>query len=194
MQLSFFSATTAAPRPDDVAGLLAGPGQVVRLGRTARVSVVVGPGEHRVPALIAAFAARGLRAEPTGTVDGGRGVRTEYSAVLHPIAARWTRGAVTVPPPGFVLDGQQLRLWALAVGRCDERGYVLPLGASDERSWQPVGAALAGAGVPATLLTGRAGGPAYRVIGRRRLGRLRELVGDPPPDLDPGAWPTDPAG
>ena len=44
-------------------------------------------------------------------------------------------------------------------------------------------------GLPATLLGPRAGGPAYRIVGRRRLGRLVELVGDPPVEAPAGAWP-----
>ena len=41
-------------------------------------------------------------------------------------------------------------------------------------------------------LTGAADGPAYRIVGQRRLARLRELVGEPPPDVPAEAWPPNP--
>ncbi len=40
-QLSFFSAGTRPAGPDDLEGLLCGPGQVVRSDGAARVSVIV---------------------------------------------------------------------------------------------------------------------------------------------------------
>jgi hypothetical protein len=96
---------------------------------------------------------------------------------------------VKAPPRGFVLNGPRLRLWVVAAGRSDEHGYVLPLGEADLASWETVGAALAAAGLAATLLGARGGGPAYRVTGRRRLLRLAELVGEPPEGADPRDWP-----
>jgi len=53
-----------------------------------------------------------------------------------------------------------------------------------------VGAALAAIGLPPVLLSARAGGPAYRITGRRRIARLAELVGDPPDAAPEGAWPV----
>src|SRR4051812_45018766 len=67
--------------------------------------------------------------------------------------------------------------------------YTLALGASDEPAWGAVGAALAAAGIPGVLVGPRADGPAYRIVGQRRLGRLRELVGGPPEGVPPQAWP-----
>ena len=40
-QLPFFAAASADPIAGDLSGLLIGPGQVVRMGGTARVSIVV---------------------------------------------------------------------------------------------------------------------------------------------------------
>ena len=40
-QLSLFGIEAGQPEMADLAGLLAGPGQVVKMGGTARVSVVV---------------------------------------------------------------------------------------------------------------------------------------------------------
>jgi len=34
-----------------------------------------------------------------------------------------------------------------------------------------------------------AGGPAYRIVGLRRITRLAELVGEPPPGAPPDEWP-----
>jgi hypothetical protein len=36
----------------------------------------------------------------------------------------------------------------------------------------------------------RADGPAYRIVGQRRLNRLRELVGDAPAGAEPTDWPA----
>jgi hypothetical protein len=68
--------------------------------------------------------------------------------------------------------------------------YTLCLGASDQQAWLAVGSALAVAGIPGVLVGPRGDGPAYRIVGRRRLARLVELVGDPPPGVPVGAWPT----
>jgi hypothetical protein len=188
-QLSLFGVEARPPTAGDLEGLLAGGGQVTRMGGTARVSIVVDQA-WRAAALLGEFALRGLAAswEPS-TVDGHFGVRTAYSAALAPIGVRWLRGAVKRPPAGFTLDGRRLRLWAIAAGTPDgTQAYALRLGASDEAMWEQSGAALAAAGLPAVLLGPRAGGPAYRIVGRRRLGRLAEMVGEPPRTAPVGLW------
>jgi len=196
VQLSFFPSDSDTPSVSDLEGLLAGPGQVVRSadGRSARVSVVLPDlvsAPWRSAALLAAFAERGLGGGRSAGVEGLPCVRTDFSGTLLPLALAWARGAVKSPPPGFRLDGPRLRLWVVAAGRRDDHGYLLPLGEADSESWEPVGAALAAVGLAATLLGPRAGGPAYRVTGHRRSARLRELVGDPPPDAEE-AWPAEP--
>ena len=60
-QLAFFGADTTEPSPADLAGLLAGPGRLGRMGGTARVSVRV-DAAWRVHVLIAEFVVRGLAA------------------------------------------------------------------------------------------------------------------------------------
>lgn len=193
-QMSLLDADVAPPGPADLEGLLAGPGQIVRLGGTARVSVVVGE-QWRAQALLAEFESRGLAGSHVITVDEHIGVRTAYAAALAPLAARWLHGAVTHPPAGFGLDGRRLRLWAIAAGRTTGRGYALGLGHPQnhtldrEAVWRTTGAALAAAGLPATLLGVRAGGPAFRIVGRRRVARLAEYVGQPPPHVPPEVWP-----
>src|SRR3954447_17566145 len=60
-QLPFFGAETTEPSPADLAGLLAGPGVLGRMGGTARVSIEV-DAAWRVHVLVAELTARGLTA------------------------------------------------------------------------------------------------------------------------------------
>jgi len=190
-QLSLFGVEAASPSPADLAGLLAGSGHVTRLGGTARVSIVV---DHpwRASALVAECARCGLVATCVSTVDDHIGVRTAYSALLAPLAEAWTRGSVKRPPPGLLLDGRMLRLWVEAEGYSESPGvYALPLGRSDEFAREPIGAALASVGLAAHLVTPR--GEArlwYRIVGKRRIARLLEMVGEPPEQTPPGIWPA----
>jgi hypothetical protein len=169
--------------------LLAGNGQVVRRETTARVSVVVAE-PWRAEVLATQLGdLLGLEAE-TAPAELGLTVRTPWLADLLPVADAWSRGAVKVPPAGWVLDGSRMRWWCIAEGVAAPGVYTLHLGASDQQSWLAVGSALAVAGVPGLLVGPRADGPAYRIVGRRRLGRLVELVGDPPAGVPSTAWPT----
>jgi hypothetical protein len=188
-QLSLFAAGSQPPAIGDLEGLLLGVAQVVRLGGTARLSVLVDE-PWRVSAVLAAYSQRGLRGETAATVEGQTAVRTPFTRALLPVADRWVRGAVKAVPPRWSLDGPRLRLWAVATGLADEHGYLLRLGRSDPAIWEPAGAALAAAGLAASFVGTRAQGPAYRVVGRRRLARLREYIGDPPPDVSDEGWPS----
>jgi hypothetical protein len=188
-QLSLFGAAAREPALADIDGLLAGNGQAVRRDRAARLSVVV---EEPWRAEVLAgqlLELLDITAE-VAAAETGLTVRTPWLPELLPIADGWTRGAVKVPPAGWVLDGARLRWWCLAEGVAGADMYTLHLGASDQQSWLAVGSALAIAGVPGVLVGPRADGPAYRIVGRRRLGRLVELVGDPPPGVPVDAWPT----
>jgi hypothetical protein len=187
-QLSLFGTEAADPSLADLAGLLAGPGEVGRMGGTARLSVVVDAG-WRVHVLVAELAARGIAAgwEPTG--DGRHLVRTAYASTLAPLATAWLRGAVKRPPAGFHLDGRRLRLWTAAAGSVEPAGFRLRLGAADEAWWPQLRAALAAVGLTGALLDPAAGGPAYRISGRR-LARLAELVGDRPAAAPAAEWPA----
>ncbi|WP_446217966.1 hypothetical protein [Micromonospora sp. IBHARD004] len=191
-QLSLFSTEAADPSLADLAGLLAGPGEVVRMGGTARLSVVV-DAAWRVHVLVAELAARGVPASWEPTEDGRHLVRTAYASTLAPLAVAWLRGAVKRPPAGFHLNGRRLRLWLAAAGAADPPGFLLRLGAGDQSCWPQVRAALAAVGLPGALLDPGAGGPAYRITGRRRLARLAELVGDRPPAAPAADWPGAPA-
>jgi hypothetical protein len=184
-QLSLFGADTGPAGLDDLDGLLAGPGQVVRGPGGARVSVIVAD-PWRVAALAAEYAARGLKSELGHTEDGQPAVRTAFDPALEPLAVRWMRGSRKAVPSGFVLDGPRLRCWALAAGRADPGGYLLALGPHDRPTWRAMGKALAAAGFPAEFVGPRAHGPGYRITGARRLIRLAELLGVPPDGAD---WP-----
>lgn len=187
-QLSFFSAGARPAGADDLDGLLCGPGQVVRQGDAARVSVIVRE-EWRVGVLSTALRDLGLEGDVVDAhEEGGTAVRTPFDPRLVGIAERWSGGGAKRAPTALTLDGPRLRWWALAAGRDTEHGYVLLLGPQDEAVWPAVGAALVRAGLPAVQIGPRADGPAYRITGLRRRQRLRELVGDRPAGVPPDAW------
>lgn len=204
-QLSFFSAEARQPCVGDLAGLLCGPGQALGFarGRAARVSVGLDE-RWRAPALVAAFAERGVQAEvvPVEVAPAEEGgepvraleVRTAFRTDLRGLAAQWLRGAEKgaekVVPGDFTPHGGVLRMWALTSGRWVESGYLLGLDPRAPQTHEPLRAALAAAGLPASLLVPRTGGPALRVIGRRRLERLAELVGRAPRGVAERTWPA----
>jgi hypothetical protein len=190
-QMSLFGAEDSPPEPGDLSGLLAGSGQISRRAGVAQVSIVV---DHpwRSSVLVAECARRSLAATCVSTVDRHIGVRTAYSALLAPLADAWIEGAVKRVPRGLLLDGRALRLWILAEGRREGTGaYILPLGRTDDAASQTVGAALAAVGLAAQLVSLRGGmSLSYRIVGKRRLSRLVEMVGDPPKQAPPDIWPS----
>ena len=187
-QLSFFSAGARPADVGDLEGLLCGPGQVVRQGDAARISVIVRE-EWRVGALLVALDALGLDGGTSGAhEEGGTTVRTPFDPRLVPLATRWSGGGSKRAPADLALDGPRLRWWAMAAGHHDPLGYSLHLGEQDEAVWPAVGAALVRAGLSAAQVGPRADGPAYRVTGQRRLDRLRELIGERPEGVPEDAW------
>jgi hypothetical protein len=187
-QLSLFGIEAITPTPDDLAGLLAGPGQVVRMGGTARVSVVVDQ-RWRAVALVGELRERGFAATCVATVDEHLGVRTPYSSALAPLAAAWLRGALKWPPPGFTVNGRRLRLWMIAAGYRDGSDVTLRLGRCEDSVEITMQRALGAVGLAADILAGTArSGPALRMTGRRRLARLAEIIGDAPASAPEGAW------
>ncbi|MEU4741116.1 hypothetical protein AB0G02_11730 [Actinosynnema sp. NPDC023658] len=119
-------------------------------------------------------------------------VTTPFRADLAGLTAQWFDGRRKVVPPDFTLDGGALRLWALASGRWVESGsgYLLGLDPAAPDTHETLRKALATSGLPATLLADGAGGPALRVVGRRRLERLAELVGRAPRGVAERTWPA----
>ncbi|HEY8474938.1 MAG TPA: hypothetical protein VIL37_20270 [Natronosporangium sp.] len=187
-QPSLFGVVATDPTPEDLAGLLAGPGELSRLGGTARVSVPVADG-WRVHVLMSEFAARSLPASWEGG-EAGYVVRTAYTTRLIRLADAWRDG----PPAGLHLHGQVLRLWVAAAGVAGPDGYLLGLNAARQSDWPPLGGALAAAGLAAALVaSGTPEAPAYRITGRKRLARLAELVGDRPAAAPADRWPSPPA-
>ena len=133
-QLSLFGVEARPPTPMDLEGLLAGAGEVGRMGGTAKVSIEV-EDAWRAEVLRAECEQRGLvvSCEPTGVEDRWT-VRTAYAALLAPLAARWLDGTRKVSPADLVLDGRRLRLWVAAAGSWDgQRAYLLRLAPSRPR-------------------------------------------------------------
>jgi len=185
-QLSLFSADARAATLSDLAGLLCGPGQIVRFGAgdQARLSIVLADAA-RAPAVRAACAAVGVAAQAVVTESGATALRTAFRCDLAALAKTWTRGTVKVVPEEWQLDGPALRLWALTAGAPDGRGgYLLGLDPHAPQTHQALVAAATRAGLPPA----RVGG-ALRISGTRRVARLVELVGPPPARMPAGEWP-----
>jgi hypothetical protein len=218
-QLSFFGAGTIEPSPADLAGLLAGPGSLGRIGGTARISIVV-DAAWRVHVLVKELVSRGLvvawhpakdQSEDTahqldrrstgpdhltgdtehgmtegddhhgvaGDRPGAFEVRTAYSSRLNGLARSWPAAA-----DRLFLSGPRLRLWVAAAGRPADGGYALGLDPAGDPAI--IDAALVRAG-----LSGRVSddGRHYLILGKKRLDRLAELVGDRPREAPVALWP-----
>jgi len=211
-QLSLFSAGARPPRPGDLAGLLCGPGQIVRFGSgdTARLSVVLAD-PRRAPVVVAACAAVGIDAEQAVTESGASVVRTAFRRDLVGLAQAWTLGrgeeagacrrteaeepappasslreTVKTVPPGMLLDGPVLRVWMVAAGIWDGHGVDLLLDSHAPQTHLALIAAATRAGI-SPARSGR--GTALRITGGRRIRRLIELLGPAPAGVAPDEWP-----
>jgi hypothetical protein len=185
-QLSLFSADARPAALSDLAGLLCGPGQIVRFGAgdQARLSIVLADAT-RAPAVRSACAEAGVGAQAVVTESGTTALRTAFRCDLAELARAWTRGAVKMVPQEWQLDGPTLRLWALTAGAPDGRGgYLLGLDPHAPQTHQALVAATTRVGLPPGRI-----GDALRISGTRRVARLVELVGPPPARLPAGAWP-----
>lgn len=191
-QLSFYSSDARPPRIRDLAGALCGPGQAVGFGAdtAARLSVVVAE-PWRASALAALSADRGIRMELTRSPESHPMVRTAFRADLVPLASAWLRAGEKSVPDDFELDGPTLRVWTLAAGRPGPgiACYLLGLDPHAPETYRPLVAALSRAGLPATVAADAETRPVLRIVGRRRLVRLSELVGCEPSGADGGMWP-----
>ena len=186
-QFSLFGAEATAPALADLDGLLLAGGHWVRGAAGARLSIVVAD-RWRADALTAAFAERGVDGpEPVVPAESGFGVRTAFTPDLDAAAARWRRGANEGLPPGLQLSAGGLRLWAVAVGRRDDVGYLLGTAEPDDAIHSAGGAQLARLGVAAVSLAQR-GGPGWRITSAKRLRRVVELLGPAPPGGN-NDWP-----
>ncbi|MBY6537264.1 hypothetical protein HQ325_01130 [Rhodococcus sp. BP-349] len=191
-QLSFFSAESTPPDAADLAGLLAAQGQPVIVSGRTRISVVVDAAwrAHAVADLIESC---GVDAEITTTEEGRPLVRTEPVPELASLAAEWIRGAVKAVPAGWVPGPRALRAWVVAAGRQEAGGarFVLGLDPHAPDTHPVLAQSLMRAGVAPTLVGTHGGSPALRITGRRRVTRLIENIGEPPPGaLAAGGWPV----
>lgn len=188
-QLSFFSAESVPPAPADLTGVLAAAGQVVTVGEGARLSVVV-DALWRAEALAEMMTAAGLQAEIIRTEEDTPLVRTAVDARLVAITAGWSRGAVKTVPPQWLPGPRELRAWTLAAGSPEADRYLLGLDPHAPDTHSPLASALMRVGIAPTLIGTRGSRPALRISGRRRLSRLVENVGEPPPGAEAlAAWP-----
>jgi hypothetical protein len=184
-QLSFYSAEANRPHAGDLAGLLCCEGQLAEFARTAARLTVPLAQRWRVRAVRLELAERGIDATPTITEEGAHGVRTAFRADLLPLAEEWMKEGEKFAPSGLTLDGGALRLWVVAAGGWLGTSYFLGLDPSAPDTYDTVRGALGTAGLPATLH-----GAGLRISGRRRLGRLAELVGRPPSGDAEEHWPA----
>lgn len=184
-QLSFYSAEANRPHAGDLAGLLCCQGQLAEFARTAARLTLPLDARWRVRAVRLALAERGIETTPTVDEEGTHGVRTAFRADLLPLADDWTKEGEKFAPSGLTLDGGALRLWVLAAGSWLGTNYLLGLDPAAPDTYDTVRGALGNAGLPATLH-----GVGLRISGRRRLGRLAELVGSPPSGDAEEHWPA----
>ena len=181
MQFSLFGAAAAtadARRPRRCA---AGRRPVGALAATARGC------RSWSPTVAGRRAGRGVRRARVSTAadavvpaEGGFGGPHRLRADAGRRTRRGGRAAPIGAAAGFDLTPGGLRLWAIAAGPRDEAGYLLATAEAGRRG-APGGR---GAAVPPRAGRGVArtrGGPGWRVTSARRLRRLAELLGAPPP-------------
>jgi hypothetical protein len=196
-QPSLFSAETMPPSLADLGGLLAAHGQAAAGAAGARLSILLAD-RWRADALAAECARREidaevLAAEPAdpGAADGPVVLlRTDRTEALAALAAAWTRGAVKAVPAGLTAEPGLLRVWLIAAGRRTSAGFGLGLDPHARDTHQPLAAACARAGLAGALVGATSDTPVIRLTGRKRLGRLGEMIGDPPPGAPGQAWPA----
>lgn len=114
-------------------------------------------------------------------------VRMEGAALL-PVAHAWTKGAVKTVPAHWSLSDRAVQVWATVAGVQEENSMRFGLDAhiaSHEQLRNRAAAALAQLGAAPTYVGPRAGGPALRVSGQRRLAHVMAILGEPPED---GSW------
>ncbi len=133
-------------------------------------------------------AAEGDEEDPgsTGAQTAMFEVRTAYSSRLKALALAWPTAA-----DQLFLSGPRLRLWVAAGGRPVDGGYALGLDPGyGPGTSEAAGAALRRAGLEGVLSNH---GRDYLIMGRLRLARLAELVGERPAAAPEAFWPGGPA-
>jgi hypothetical protein len=107
-------------------------------------------------------------------------VRTAYSSRLNGLARSWSAAAHRL-----FLSGPRLRLWVAAAGLPLDGGFALGLDPREDPAI--VDAALVRAGLAGTVSDD---GRYYLILGRKRLTRLAELVGERPREAPAALWPS----
>lgn len=189
-QLSFFSADHQPPVVADLGGLLAAHGQITTGPAGARLSILLDD-RARASALVAECGRRAVVAEVVPVEGGQLLMRTVRCAALLPLAEAWIRGAVKSVPRDLTVSAAFSRLWVLAAGRTDHAGYLLGVDPHTPDTVDDLIAACSRAGLAGSFVGVRAGGPAIRIVGHRRLARLADSVGTLPTDLPVGCAPPD---
>lgn len=205
-QLSLFSADLTPPEPDDLAGLLAGPGRIAPSPGGARLSVVV-DARWRLEALQRECRVRDVEVLPAGAppdrpsakapteapveddATGTWELRLEQAPHLDELARRWTQRSIKTLPDDLRLTAGLLRCWVITSGRPADVGYLLGLDPDAVDTHVGLAAACSAAGITGSLVGSRTRSPAIRIVGHRRCQRLAELVGSAPPEAPPGAFP-----
>nr|WP_221379774.1 hypothetical protein [Actinoplanes polyasparticus] len=106
-------------------------------------------------------------------------VLTAYSRRLNGLAQAWPRAAAQL-----FLSGPRLRLWVAAAGEPVPNGYALGLDPAKDTA--EIDAALVRAGLAGRLSDDRR---QYLIMGKRRVARLSELVGERPEAAPAELWP-----
>ena len=190
-QLSLFSADLTPPQLDDLGGLLAAHGQLATGRDGVRLSILL-PDAWRARALLRECRVRDIPAEVVEDAESETSptvLRTDRTPLLDALASHWTRGSVKSVPADIVVSAGFLRCWTLAAGRPADIGFLLGVDPHAPDTHDPLAAACAAAGLAGSLLGVRGGGPAVRIVGYRRCARLAEMIGTPPPEAPPGAFP-----
>nr|WP_296076213.1 hypothetical protein [uncultured Actinoplanes sp.] len=98
---------------------------------------------------------------------------------MNGLASSWPDAAAQL-----FLSGPRLRLWVAAAGEPLTGGYAL--GLDPAKDVAPIDAALLRAGLGGRVSEDRR---RYLIMGRKRVRRLAELVGERPPAAPEGMWP-----
>lgn len=197
-QLSLFSADLTPPLLSDLGGLLAAHGQLVSGPGGVRMSIQLDEDwraralqrECRVRDVPAEIADDDGAAEQDTQSTGAVLLQTEPTPLLEAMAGQWAVGSGKSVPADVVITPGFLRCWTLAAGRPADVGYLLGVDPQAPDTHELLAAACAAAGLTGSLLGVRGGGPAVRIVGYRRCSRLAEMIGTPPPEAPPGAFPA----
>lgn len=192
-QLSFFAADDHVPEPSDLEGALAARGQSTLAGGSAQVSVAL-DAAWRADAFVQLLDQAGLDpVRSTAGPDGRCTVSTARTPELVPVVSRWRRGAVAAVPDGWTPSAGALMVWFLTAGRIADGGAIeLGIDPGPEHHAprrDALRAALDRAGIRATYVGSKGGGPLLRLGTARARARLAQSLGHAPAGVPAEHWP-----